>query len=107
MEGYLVLFRLFRKTKFFLGIIFSPIGSIILGSVILLLIGVLVQAFIGSDIIISGLKKEKKDIDKTEKELLEEVKNEKIEEELIREIDAHLHEIEKKIDENNIIKDKK
>jgi hypothetical protein len=40
--------------------IFSPVGSILIGVVTLLSIGLLVQSFIGQDIIISGLKKRRK-----------------------------------------------
>ncbi len=95
-----------EKQNSFLGIIFSPIGSIILGTLLLLAIGLLVQAFIGADVIISGLKKEKKDIDKTEEELLKEEKKLETEEKLIREIDTHLHDIEKKLHEKEELNSK-
>jgi hypothetical protein len=90
-----------EKQNSFFGIIFSPVGSMVLGAFLLLVIGLLVQEFIGADVIISGLKKEKRDIDKTEEELFKEEKEEIIEEKLIREIDEHLHDIEKKIHEND------
>ena len=68
----------------FLRVIFSPLGSLFLGIILLFTIGLLVQQFIGTDVIISDLKKEKRDIDKTEEELLkdelEEKKNEKLHE---------------------------
>lgn len=89
-----------RQNSFF-GIIFSPIGSIILGALLLFAIGLLVQEFIGADVIISGLKKEKRDIDKTEEELFKEEKNEIAEEKLIKEIDEHLHDIERKLHEKD------
>lgn len=78
----------------FLGIIFSPAGSIIIGILILIYTGILVQQFIGNDIILSGIKKEKTDIEKTEEELIKEEKEIKREHDLIREIDKHLHNIE-------------
>lgn len=86
-----------ESKSLFFKIVFSPIGSTLLGIALLLSIGLLVQEFIGADVIISGLKKEKRDIDKTEKELLREVEKELIEEKLIKEIDKHLHHIEKEI----------
>lgn len=45
--------------------------SIVLGVAILLLSGLLVSFFIGDNIIISGFKKEKKLVEKSEKEILE------------------------------------
>lgn len=47
-------------------------GSVILGVAILLLTGLLVSFFIGDTIIISGLKSEKKLVEKTEDELKKE-----------------------------------
>jgi len=46
-------------------------GSIVLGIVILLASGLLVSFFIGDSIILSGFKREKKLVDKTEKEILQ------------------------------------
>lgn len=46
-------------------------GSIVLGMVILLASGLLVSFFIGDSIILSGFKREKKLVDKTEKEILQ------------------------------------
>ncbi len=85
----------------FLRVIFSPLGSLLLGIILLFAIGLLVQEFIGADVIISDLKKEKRDIDKTEEELLKEEKNERAEEKLIEEIDEHLHDIEKRLHEKD------
>ena len=84
-----------------LRVIFSPLGSLFLGVILLFAIGLLVQEFIGTDVIISDLKKEKRDIDKTEEELLKEEMEEKRNEKLIKEIDDHLHDIEKKLHEND------
>ena len=46
-------------------------GSIVMGVIILLVSGLLVSFFIGDSIIISGFKKEKKLVERTEKEILE------------------------------------
>jgi hypothetical protein len=78
--------------------IFSPVGSILIGVVTLLSIGLLVQSFIGQDIIISGLKKEEKEIDKTEEELITEENKEAETKKLIKEIDDHLHKIEERLE---------
>jgi hypothetical protein len=83
-----------------LKIIFSPVGSILLGILLLSSIGLLVQEFIGADVIISGLKKEKQEIDKTEEELKKEEEAENKERELIKEIDEHLHHLEREIVED-------
>lgn len=53
--------------------LFGP-ASILLGVIILLSSGLLVSFFIGDSIIISGFKKEKKLVEKSEKELLEATK---------------------------------
>ena len=45
-------------------------GSIVMGVVILLLSGLLVSFFIGDSIILSGFKREKKLVEKTEAEIL-------------------------------------
>lgn len=46
-------------------VIFSPLGSIILSIILLLVTGLFVSVFIGDSIIMSGIKREKKDIDKS------------------------------------------
>lgn len=75
--------------------ILHGIGSIILGTLILLLSGLLVSFFIGDSIIISGFKKEKKLVEKTEIELVEEqVKMDKIATEL-RHIEHDLEDLKK------------
>lgn len=53
------------------------IGSVALGSVILLMTGLMVSFFIGDSIILSGLKGEKKIVEKTEMEIREEEDTEK------------------------------
>ena len=74
------------------GIIFSGPGILIVSLFILLLTGLLVSSFIGSHIIISGLKKEKKIIDKTETELLSETSE-------LAEVRNELKIIKQKLDE--------
>lgn len=68
--------------------------SILVGTILLLVAGLFVTSFIGNEIIISGLKKEKKIVEKTE----EEIKNESTEsykiEQKIRGIDEKLERIE-------------
>ncbi len=49
------------------------VASIALGSILLLMSGIFVSNFIGNEIIISGLRGEKKMVDKTEEELEEEL----------------------------------
>lgn len=68
----------------------SSITSTIIGAIILLLTGVFVSAFIGSQLIITGLKGEKKLTEKTE----EEVKTESGE---LRRVESKLSKIEKEI----------
>jgi len=54
------------------GIVFSGPGTLILAMLALMASGLMVSTFIGNNIIISGLKREKKAIDKTEVEIKEE-----------------------------------
>lgn len=53
--------------------LFSPIGSLILGVIVLLSTGLFVSAFIGDSIIMSGIRHDKKIIEKT----IEDVETEK------------------------------
>ncbi|MDQ1281745.1 MAG: hypothetical protein QG630_96 [Patescibacteria group bacterium] len=92
------------KGGLILKIIFSPVGSIILGILLLSSIGLLVQAFIGADVIISGIKKEKQEIDKTEEELKKDEEAREKEKNLIKEIDEHLHSLQKEMNEDKKIK---
>jgi hypothetical protein len=66
--------------------------SFILGVILLLATGLLVSFFVGDGIIISGLRQEKKVVEKTETE----VKTEQVE---MREVLAELKEIEKDVEE--------
>lgn len=75
--------------------ILHGIGSIILGTLILLMTGLLVSFFIGDSIIISGFKREKKLVEKTETELIEDqVKMDKIASEL-RHIEHDIEDLKK------------
>lgn len=70
----------------------SSIASIALSLIILLLSGVFVSHFVGDQLVLSGLKKEKKVIDKTEDEIRAEMTT-------LREIKDELKEIRKDINE--------
>lgn len=62
-----------EKTSTFGGYLFSPLGSVMLGVLILLATGLFVSVFIGDSIIMSGIKHDKKIIEKT----IEDVDSEK------------------------------
>ncbi|MCM2339398.1 MAG: hypothetical protein NDI62_03010 [Burkholderiales bacterium] len=74
--------------------------SLIIGSILLLSTGLFVFGFIGNEMIVTGLKGEKKLTEKTEEEVrletgtLKEIKNE------VKEISKRLDEIEKDIEKN-------
>jgi len=68
--------------------------SVLIGGILLLIVGLFVTSFIGNEIIISGLKKEKKIVEKTEDEIEIDIKEgEKIKSE-IHEMDSRLKRIE-------------
>lgn len=56
------------------GFIFSPLGSIVLAVILLLSTGLFVSVFIGDSIIMSGIKNDKKLIEKT----IEDIDSEKV-----------------------------
>lgn len=75
----------------------SPLASIVLGLLFLLPTGLMVSVFIGEQIILSGLKHEKKTTDKTKEEVEEE---ENILRHTLREVEhisKELEEIEKEV----------
>lgn len=78
-------------------LIFSPLGSATTGVIILLATGLFVSVFIGDQIILSGIRKDKKIIDKT----IDEVETEKTEVEetlaLVLSLRAQLDALEHKI----------
>lgn len=62
-----------ERTSQFGAHLFSPLGSLVLGVVVLLSTGLFVSAFIGDSIIMSGIRHDKKIIEKT----IEDVETEK------------------------------
>lgn len=72
--------------------ILDGVGSIVLGTVILLMTGLMVSFFIGDTIIISGLKREKKIADKTEKEV-------RTEEDVLLDVEKKLAALEREVGE--------
>jgi len=69
--------------------------SILIGASLLLTVGLFVSSFIGNEIIISGLKKEKKIVEKTEDEVeIEMLEDNKIKQE-IHDMNGQLKRIEK------------
>ena len=82
-------------------VLFSPLGSLLLGSTILLATGLFVSVFIGDSIIMSGIKKDKKTIDKT----IDEVESEKSEVDqtlaLLLDVKTEVERLENKIKDHN------
>jgi len=68
--------------------------SILIGSIFLLTIGLFISSFIGNEIIISGLKKEKKIVEKTGEEVGVELEEEKKIRREIHDMDGRLKRIE-------------
>ena len=64
----------FEKNTILGAYVFSPLGSVVFGVVILLSTGLFVSVFIGDSIIMSGIKHDKKIIEKT----IEDVDSEKV-----------------------------
>ncbi len=93
-----------------LGFIFSGPISFLIASGLLLISGVFVSAFVGDMLVLSGLKKEKKLVDKTEEEIIRETRElqdvEQVIDGLYEEInDMHgtQKKLEQKIDEQNVL----
>lgn len=75
--------------------------SFVLGTIILLLTGVYVSAFIGNRLIISGLNGEKKLAEKTEEEIkAEEDEIKKLRNSITR-VESHIENIEKEIEQHH------
>ncbi|HBD24516.1 MAG: hypothetical protein A2566_03820 [Candidatus Zambryskibacteria bacterium RIFOXYD1_FULL_40_13] len=72
------------------GLLDGPL-SLIIGSVLLLITGVFVSVFVGNRLIISGLKGEKKIVEKTEEEILSE-------ENQIEKLQKTLNKVEEKLE---------
>lgn len=77
-------------------VLFSPYWSVLFSVIILLITGLFVSVFIGESIIISGIKKEKKEADKT----IDEIEDEKVDIEkvlsLIRDLKKEIEVLESK-----------
>ena len=71
--------------------------SIVIGATLLLIVGLFVSSFIGNEIVISGLKKEKKIVEKTEKEVEDEIRENNAIKREIHEIDGRLKRIEESL----------
>lgn len=68
-------------------VVFSGPGTFMIGLLILLMTGLMVSVFIGDQIILSGIKKEKKLVEKTESEV-------KGEADILSDIRSEIHNIE-------------
>lgn len=68
--------------------------SILIGVVLLLVVGLFVTSFIGNEIIISGLKKEKKITEKTEEEIQIDIKESESIKREIHDMDKRMKQIE-------------
>jgi hypothetical protein len=87
------------ETAGYFDVLYGP-GSILLSIFILIVTGLFVSAFIGDSIIISGLRHEKKIVDKEEHEIFNEEEEIIKIEDKVKEIDTHL---EAMIEERPII----
>lgn len=90
----------------FIGFIFTPQVTFITSTIVLLASGLFVSFFVGDAIIMSGLRKEKKFVDKAQEEMEREEKDmrrmehvlEKIETEIEHLHTGHTHEPQKKVE---------
>lgn len=82
-----------------LGVLFSGPVSLIISLFFLLLSGIFVSTFVGDMIIMSGLKREKKIVDKTEQDLKLEKDEMSVIEDEIEFIENNQERLERKIDE--------
>ena len=77
--------------------VFSPFGSMVLGLIILLSTGLFVATFIGDSIIMSGIRKDKKLIEKTSKEIEADIKIEDKEKDVLLKIEKDISEIKNEL----------
>ncbi|MES2202910.1 MAG: hypothetical protein V4474_01100 [Patescibacteria group bacterium] len=92
--GVILIWKGVEETAGLFPFLYGP-GSFVLGVAILLLSGLLVSFFIGDSIIMSGLRREKKLAEKTEKEVeTEQLETKEILTEL-KHIEQELHEIQR------------
>ncbi|MDQ5962583.1 MAG: hypothetical protein QG653_390 [Patescibacteria group bacterium] len=75
------------------GVVFSDVGSMLTGIIVLLMSGLFVSVFIGDSILISGLRHEKKVTEKTEDEVAGEKADIEVINEHIEDISAKLEKI--------------
>jgi hypothetical protein len=78
-------------------LVFSGVGSMVLGILILLITGLLVSTFIGDSIIISGIRKDKKLIEKSTKEIEEDLRIEDSEKDILQKIEQEIKEIKGRV----------
>lgn len=90
--GIVLIWKGVWETAEYFPILYGPV-SIILGLVILLASGLLVSFFIGDSIILSGFKREKKLVEKTEGELKAEMENVQSIAKELRHIEEDLHQM--------------
>lgn len=89
--GIILLWKGIWETAEYFSVLDGP-GSIVLGTAILLASGLLVSFFIGDTIIISGLKREKKLAERTERDV-------KTESDLILDVEKKLASLERQVGE--------
>ena len=82
-------------------LVFSPVGSIILSIIVLLATGLFVSVFIGDSIIMSGIKKDKKVIDKTIDEVQEAETDIQSTLDMVRELKKEVENLEKEAHHGN------
>jgi uncharacterized membrane protein len=94
----------------FWGFVFSGPVSLAISTILLLMIGVFVSAFVGDMLVLSGIKKEKKMVDKTEDEIKKEEGELEQVEQVIDDLYGEVDEVsdkqevlEKKIDEQSAL----
>jgi hypothetical protein len=75
--------------------------SIFIGLIILLITGIFTSSFIGNEVIISGIKGEKKMVDKTESEVRDETEYMKSIKKEIKTISGRLNKMEKVLIDKN------
>ncbi len=87
-------------------ILFSPAGSLLLGVAILLSTGLFVSVFVGDSIIMSGIRKDKKVIDKTIEEIEEEKSEVEETEVLLMGLKKEVEKLERKLNRKSVNKKK-
>jgi hypothetical protein len=97
---FLTAYFLGEETFSFANLMDGPL-SFVLGTIILLVTGVYVSAFIGNRLIISGLNGEKKLAEKTEEEIKSEEDEIKKLRNSITRVETHIENIEKEISEHH------